>query len=120
MRRVNAIPRLKIKLASREVLLIRSRLVKYATTLALSVIIAGFRRPAAAVDYEIDFGLVSDLEELRPLVDLSADIGELEQYRSLLERTPDLESRRRLLERIGTAEFRGCPRVPVSDGFTTN
>jgi hypothetical protein len=82
----------------------------------LSVIIAGVPRPAAAVDYEIDFGLVSDLEQLRPLVDLCVNLGELERYRSLLERTSDLESRRRLLETIGVAELRGCPRIADIDG----
>jgi hypothetical protein len=84
----------------------------------LSVIIAGVPRPAAAVDYEIDFGLVSDFEKLRPLVDLCADLGKLERYRSLLERTSDLESRRRLLETIGIAELRGCPCVADIDGVT--
>jgi hypothetical protein len=57
--------------------------MKYATTLVLSVIIAGFPRPVAAVNYEIDFGLVTDLEKLRPLIDRCVDLGELEQYRSL-------------------------------------
>ena len=42
-------------------------------------------RIAAAAEYVIDFGVVTDLERVRPLIDLCTDFGSLERNRSLLE-----------------------------------
>jgi hypothetical protein len=84
--------------------------------LSLSFVVGA--RSAASAEYVIDFGLVTDLEDLRELVDLCTDLGPLERYRKVLEATSDLESRRQLLERVGIAEVRGCPGVERIDGVT--
>jgi hypothetical protein len=47
----------------------------------------------------IDFGLITDLERLRPLIDLCTDLGSLERNRRVLESASDLESLREFLER---------------------
>lgn len=96
----------------------RSLVMRHAWIVLLLLSFAGVARSAEGADYTIDFGLVPDLEELRPLVDLCTDFGELEQHRAVLESTSDLESLRNLLERIGIARFRGCPRIAQSDGVT--
>lgn len=88
-------------------------------SLILLLLVVGLVRSAhAAEEYFIDFGLVLDLEELRPLVDLCADFGALERHRTRLERTSDLESLRDLLERVGVARFEDCPRIKGLDGVT--
>ena len=92
--------------------------MRYALILLLSLSLPGVVRSAEAAEYVIDFGAVPDLEELRPLVDLCTDLGQLERHRAVLESTFDLESLRGFLERIGIARFRGCPRVAQSDGVT--
>jgi hypothetical protein len=53
-----------------------------------------FSQSALAVDYTINFGVITDFEVLRPLVDRCTDFGELERYRNLLESAGDLESLR--------------------------
>ena len=62
-----------------------------------------------AADYDVDLGSMSDLEELRPLIDQCGDIGEIEDYRSALESASDLEDLRSFLEDIGYVQFRDCP-----------
>lgn len=64
---------------------------------------------AFSAEYEVDLGLVADLDEIRPLIDGCGDIGELEEHRSALERSPDLEEFRSFLEDTGYVEFRDCP-----------
>lgn len=64
---------------------------------------------AYAAEYNVDLGLVTDFEELRPLIDGCSDIGELEEHRNALESASDLEDLRSFLERIGYVEFRSCP-----------
>ena len=66
-----------------------------------------------AADYRIDFALVLDFENVRPLVDLCTDLGSMERHRSVLESVGDLENLRELFETSGFGEFRGCP-----DGVT--
>ena len=73
-------------------------------------------RIAAAAEYVIDFGVVTDLERVRPLIDLSTDFGSLERNRSLLETVGDLESIRGFLDRTGFARFTGCPKIPTFPG----
>lgn len=68
-----------------------------------------FSGVAHAAVYTIDLGLVADFEEIRPLVDLCLDLGELEKFRATLESATDLERLRPLLEDVGFAEVRGCP-----------
>ena len=48
-----------------------------------------FSQPALAVDYTINFGVITDFEVLRPLVDRCTDFGALERYRNLLESAGD-------------------------------
>jgi hypothetical protein len=71
----------------------------------------------SAAEYVIDFGVIADLERLRPLIDLCTDLGSLERNRSLLESAGDLESLREFLERIRVARFSGCPKIPTFPGM---
>jgi len=73
-------------------------------------------RLVSAAEYVIDFGLITDLERLRPLIDLCTDFGSLERNRRLLESASDLESLREFLERIGVARFSGCPTIRSFSG----
>jgi hypothetical protein len=73
-------------------------------------------RVASAAEYVIDFGMITDFERLRPLIDLCTDFGSLERNRSLLESVGDLESLREFLERIGVARFSGCPKIRIFPG----
>jgi hypothetical protein len=70
----------------------------------------------ASAEYVIDFGVITDLERLRPLIDSCTDFGSLERNRSVLESVSDLESLRDFLERIGVARFRGCPKIRIFPG----
>jgi hypothetical protein len=73
-------------------------------------------RVVSAAEYVIDFGAITDFEQLRPLIDLCTDFGSLERNRSLLESVGDLESLREFLERIGVARFSGCPKIRTFPG----
>lgn len=77
-----------------------------------------FSQSALAVDYIINFGVITDFEVLRPLVDLCTDFGALERYRNLLESASDLESLRELLENFGIRRFSGCPKNVAGSGIT--
>ena len=85
--------------------------------LVLFVSLFVFSEASIAADYVIDFGLVLDFENMRPLIDLCADLGSMERYRSALESTGDLESLRDLFESIGFGEFRGCPEGVSGQGI---
>ncbi len=65
--------------------------------------------PVFAADYEVDLGIVLDLEDIRPLVDGCADIGILEDIRFSLDLVGDLEDLRSFLEDLGYVFFHGCP-----------
>src|SRR5687768_17923411 len=78
-----------------------------------------FSQSALAVDYTINFGIITDFEVLRPLVDLCTDFGALERYRNLLESAGDLESLRELLENFGNRRFSGCPTNVAGDRKST-
>lgn len=60
-------------------------------------------------NYSVDFGLVIDLERLRPLLDGCSDVGILETVRSDIEQVGDLEQLRGPLEQLGIVQFHGCP-----------
>lgn len=55
-------------------------------------------RSSFAADYQVDLGLVTDLEDIRPLVDGCSDIGDLEDHRDALDSAGDLEDLRSFLE----------------------
>ncbi len=63
----------------------------------------------SACKYVLDFGLMTDFEDMRPLVDLCTDFGALERYRGTLESAGDLESLREALEGLAVGRFSGCP-----------
>lgn len=65
--------------------------------------------PGFAADYDVDMGLVSDLEDMRPLVDGCLDIGDLEHHRYALDSASDIEDLRTFLEDLGHVSFRDCP-----------
>jgi hypothetical protein len=73
-------------------------------------------RPIHATEYAIDFALVLDFEQLRPLIELCEDLGSLESKRPSLESAADLEVLRRLFESVGFAQFSGCPKASASPG----
>ena len=85
--------------------------------LFLFVFLLIFSESSRAADYKIDFGLILDFEDLRPLIDLCLDLGILEHNRETLESTGDLESLRELLEDIGLGEFSDCPDGVSGDGI---
>jgi hypothetical protein len=68
--------------------------------------------------YEIDLGLVSDFEELRPLIVQCVDLGELEGIREKLESTTNLEEFRDILEPLGIVNMNGCPGDVRGPGIT--
>lgn len=70
--------------------------------------------------YTIDFGLITDLERIRPLVESCTDLGPLERLRTGLETATDLEDFRSQLEAVDRTEFRGCPRIAIVFGITPN
>lgn len=70
-----------------------------------------------AADYDVDLALLLDMEDIRPLVDGCADIGELEEHRNALESAGDLETLRSFLEDIGYVSFRGCPAGAEGSGI---
>lgn len=72
--------------------------------------------PVSAAEYVIDFGLVTDLERLRPLIDLCTDFGSLERNRGALGSVGDLEKLRDFLVRIGVVQFSGCPKIGTFPG----
>jgi hypothetical protein len=90
-------------------------LKKLIFAIALGVL---FSRSVLAADYIINFGIITDFEVLRPLVDLCTDFGALERYRNLIESTGDLESLRELLENFGNRRFSGCPKNLAGTGIT--
>jgi len=65
--------------------------------------------PSFAADYDVDLGLVLDLEDIRPLVDGCSDIGDLEDHRDALDSASDFEDLRSFLEELGYVSFRDCP-----------
>lgn len=71
-----------------------------------------------AASYEIDLGLVSDFEELRPLIVQCVDLGELEGVREKLESTTNLEEFRDVLEPLGIVNMNGCPADVRGPGIT--
>ena len=71
-----------------------------------------------AADYIVDFGVIADLEDLRPLVDLCTDFGALERYRGIVESASNLETLRDLLENLGSTKFSGCPENVAETGIT--
>lgn len=64
---------------------------------------------AMAAEYQVDLGMVLDFEDIRPLIEACADIGELEDHRSAFDSAGDLEDFRGLLENLGYVIFSGCP-----------
>ena|SRR5262245_20208922 len=90
-------------------------LKKLLLSIALGVL---FSQSVLAADYIINFGIITDFEVLRPLVDLCTDFGALERYRNLLESAGDLESLRELLENFGNGRFSGCPENVAGTGIT--
>ena len=90
-------------------------LKKLILAVALGVL---FSQSVLAADYLINFGIITDFEVLRPLVDLCTDFGALERYRKLLESAGDLESLRQLLENFGNRRFSGCPENVAGTGIT--
>ncbi len=65
--------------------------------------------PAMAVDYQVDVGVVLNLEDIRPLIQGCTNLGLLEPLRFRLSSATDLEQLRTMIESRGTAEFSGCP-----------
>jgi hypothetical protein len=63
-----------------------ANLKKLILAVALGVL---FSQSLLAADYIINFGIITDFEVLRPLVDLCTDFGALERYRNLLESAGD-------------------------------
>jgi hypothetical protein len=72
-----------------------------------------------AADYEIDLGLVTDLEDIRPLIDGCSDLGSLENYRSSMESATDLENLRDFLEVMGVVLVSDCPEDVEASGVTS-
>lgn len=77
--------------------------------LGLCVSLLVFCEASIAADYDVDFGLVLDFEDMRSLIDLCHDLGSMERHRSALESTGDLETLRNLFESVGFGEFKDCP-----------
>jgi len=85
---------------------------KMTTSLLLAAL---FSHSVWAADYTVDYDVVTDLEQIRPLIEQCSDITVLTPYRSMLSGVDDLESLRGMLERIDLGRFNGCP-----DGVTAN
>ncbi len=62
-----------------------------------------------AADYDVDLGLVTDLEDIRPLIDGCLYIGDLEDHRDALDSASDLEDLRSFLDDFGYVSLRDCP-----------
>ena len=71
-----------------------------------------------AADYWIDLGLVTDFEDLRPLIDGCSDLGRLESFRSSIESVSDLEDLRDFLEIMGVIYVYDCPDDVEASGVT--
>jgi hypothetical protein len=86
-------------------------------TLAMILLFFVFSKTSVAADYFIDFGLVLNFENIRPLIDSCTDLGSMERNRSTLEATGDLETLRDLIESISFGEFSGCPEGVTGQGI---
>ena len=75
----------------------------------VAIILLLARGKVVAATYQVNLGLVTDFEDLRPLIDRCSDLGSLETLRRQLEAASDLERLRPLLEKRGLVEFRMCP-----------
>jgi len=87
---------------------------KMATSLLLAAL---FSHSVWATDYAVDYDLVTDLEQIRPLIEQCSDVTVLTPYRSMLSGVSDLESLRGMLERIDLGQFSGCPDGITADGI---
>lgn len=63
---------------------------------------------------QVDLLLLPDFEALRPCIDLSPDIGILENYRRVLTSANDLENLRSLFESIGVQLLRNSGKPVVT------
>ncbi|MBW2942163.1 hypothetical protein [Zhongshania aquimaris] len=87
---------------------------KMATSLMLTAL---FSHSVWAVDYTVDYDVVTDLEKIRPLIEQCSDVTVLTPYRGMLSGVEDLESLRGMLERIDLGRFNGCPDGVIANGI---
>jgi len=76
-----------------------------------------FSHSVWAADYTVDYDVVTDLEQIRPLIEQCSDVTVLTPYRGMLSGVEDLESLRSMLARIGIGRFNGCPDGVAADGI---
>lgn len=82
--------------------------LRYAQTNA-GVSSGGFNSYSSEVDYEIRPIRITDMEDLRPLIEECDDLGQLEMYRYQLTAALDLEDYRTQIESFYELEFEDCP-----------
>jgi hypothetical protein len=83
----------------------------------LVAVLACAARPAAAVDYIVDFTRMTDYESLRPVIERCRDFGAMEFYRDRMQAAANLNDMREVFERTGLGMFNDCPEGISGDGI---
>ena len=74
-----------------------------------AIFLIGTSFGATTSDYELSLSVITDYENIRPLIFKCSDLGRLERNRPQIEAASDLEDLRGVFEKIPAVTVRRCP-----------